>query len=55
MEIQEAQRLAWANKVAKGFNTTDVALEFMLLHGEVAEASRHGGEATQVSAKSWPT
>ena len=34
----DAQRRAWANKVAKGFNTTDVALEFALLHGEVSEA-----------------
>jgi NTP pyrophosphatase (non-canonical NTP hydrolase) len=37
LEIKEAQRLAWANKVAKGFNTSDVPLEFMLLHGEIAE------------------
>jgi MazG nucleotide pyrophosphohydrolase domain len=27
-----------ANKVAKGFNTTDVPLEFCLLQGEMAEA-----------------
>jgi hypothetical protein len=33
-----AQQLAWANKVAKGFNTSDVPLEFMLLHGEIAES-----------------
>ena len=26
------------NKVAKGFNTTDVPLEFCLLQGEIAEA-----------------
>ena len=32
------QELAWENKVAKGFNTTDVPLEFCLLQGEVAEA-----------------
>ena len=38
MEIRSAQKLAWANKVAKGFNTTDVPLEFCLLHGEIAEA-----------------
>ncbi|MGH3834257.1 MAG: MazG-like family protein [Pseudonocardiaceae bacterium] len=38
MEIREAQRLAWQNKIAKGFNTSDVPLEFMLLHGEVAES-----------------
>lgn len=40
MEIREAQRQAWANKVAKGFNTTDVSKEFMLLVEEVGEA--HG-------------
>jgi len=34
----EAQKRAWANKVAKGFNTTDVPLEFCLLQGEIAEA-----------------
>ena len=38
MDIQSGQKLAWENKVAKGFNTTDVPLEFCLLHGEVAEA-----------------
>ena len=38
MEIKEAQQLAWVNKIAKGFNTSDVPLEFMLLHGEIAES-----------------
>ena len=38
MEIRLVQRLAWANKVEKGFNTTDVPLEFCLLNSEVAEA-----------------
>ena len=38
MDIRSAQTLAWANKVAKGFNTTDVPLEFCLLQGEIAEA-----------------
>lgn len=38
MDIREAQRLAWANKIEKGFNTTDVALEFGLLTAEVGEA-----------------
>jgi hypothetical protein len=32
------QARAWANKRAKGFNVTDVPLEFCLLSGEVAEA-----------------
>lgn len=34
----DAQGRAWANKVAKGFNTTDVPMEFCLLLEEVAEA-----------------
>ena len=38
MDIRSGQQLAWENKVAKGFNTTDVPLEFCLLQGEVAEA-----------------
>ena len=38
MDVRAAQKLAWENKQAKGFNTTDVALEFGLLHGELAEA-----------------
>src|SRR5579875_994776 len=38
MDIWSGQKLAWENKVAKGFNTTDVPLEFCLLQGEVAEA-----------------
>jgi len=37
MQIRTAQKLAWENKVAKGFNTTDVPLEFCLLQGEIAE------------------
>jgi NTP pyrophosphatase (non-canonical NTP hydrolase) len=38
MDIRSVQELAWENKLAKGFNTTDVPLEFCLLNGEVAEA-----------------
>ena len=38
MDIRSAQNQAWVNKVAKGFNTTDVPLEFCLLQGEIAEA-----------------
>jgi MazG-like family len=38
MDIRSGQKLAWENKVAKGFNTTDVPLEFCLLQGEIAEA-----------------
>jgi hypothetical protein len=38
MDIRSGQKLVWANKVAQGFNTTDVPLEFCLLQGEIAEA-----------------
>lgn len=38
VDIRSGQKLAWDNKVGKGFNTTDVPLEFCLLQGEVAEA-----------------
>lgn len=38
MDVRAAQKLAWENKQAKGFNTTDVPYEFGLLHGELAEA-----------------
>jgi len=38
VDIRSAQKLAWDNKTAKGFNTTDVPLEFCLLSGEIAEA-----------------
>ncbi len=38
MDIRSAQQLAWENKVAKGFDTTDVPLEFCLLQGKIAQA-----------------
>lgn len=38
MDIRSAQKMAWDNKLDKGFNTTDVALEFGLLTAEVGEA-----------------
>lgn len=38
LTIRDVQVAAWANKLAKGFNTIDVALEFGLLTGEVGEA-----------------
>jgi hypothetical protein len=38
VDFRSAQRSAWDSKVAKGFNLTDVPLEFCLLQGEVAEA-----------------
>lgn len=38
MGIANLQKTIFQNKVAKGFNTTDVNKEFCLLYGEVAEA-----------------
>jgi NTP pyrophosphatase (non-canonical NTP hydrolase) len=38
VDIRSAQERAWQNKVAKGFNKTDIPLEFCLLQGEMAEA-----------------
>jgi hypothetical protein len=34
--------MAWDNKITKGFNTTDVPLEFCLLQGEITEAFQAG-------------
>ena len=36
--VSELQKRAWENKVAHGFNTTNVEREFCLLEGEVSEA-----------------
>jgi NTP pyrophosphatase (non-canonical NTP hydrolase) len=36
--ISAIQRRAWANKLAKGFNTTNVPQEFCLAFGELSEA-----------------
>ena len=38
VDVRSAQKLIVENKRVKGFNTTDVPLEFCLLHGEIAEA-----------------
>lgn len=37
-QIKELQKRAWANKVAKGFNTTSVDKEFNYTYAELAEA-----------------
>lgn len=37
-DIRAVQATAWKNKLAQGFNTTDVPLEFCYLSAEVAEA-----------------
>ncbi len=38
MDLIEMQKVAYKNKVDKGFNVTDINKEFCLLYGEVAEA-----------------
>lgn len=38
MDLREAQKAVYKNKLDKGFNVTDVNKEFCLLYGEVAEA-----------------
>jgi len=38
MTLTEMQNQAYANKVAKGFNVTDVSYEFCHIYGEMAEA-----------------
>ncbi|MCZ1008465.1 MazG nucleotide pyrophosphohydrolase domain-containing protein [Streptomyces lydicus] len=38
MDISSAQKLAWENKLVKGFNTDNVSMEFGLLTAEVGEA-----------------
>lgn len=38
MNLKKVQKEVWENKVNKGFNTTNVELEFCLLYGDVAEA-----------------
>lgn len=38
MQLRDIQKLAWENKVSKGFNTTDLPLEFALAHAELSEA-----------------
>ena len=40
MDIRSGQELAWENKLAKRFNTTNIPLEFCLLQAEIAEAFR---------------
>lgn len=38
MDLKEAQKAVYKNKLDKGFNVTDVNKEFCLLYGEVSEA-----------------
>jgi len=47
MNMKDTQKAVWQNKVDKGFNTTDVNMEFCLLYGEV-------GEAHETWRNKWP-
>lgn len=38
IDLKQLQKDIYGNKVAKGFNTTDVHLEFNLTYGEISEA-----------------
>lgn len=38
MDLDKVQKEVWQNKLNKGFNTTNVQMEFCYLYGEVAEA-----------------
>lgn len=40
LNLKDLQKRVLDNKVKKGFNTTDVNLEFCLIHEEVSEAFR---------------
>lgn len=40
LDLKQLQQRIYANKVAKGFNTTDIAQEFCMLHEELSEAYR---------------
>lgn len=38
MDLSEMQKKVYQNKIDKGFNVTDVPMEFCYLYGEVAES-----------------
>ena len=38
IDLRDLQRAIYANKLEKGFNVTDIPLDFVYLYGEVAEA-----------------
>ena len=38
MDMKEMQKKIYENKVNKGFNVTDIPMEFCYIYGEVAEA-----------------
>lgn len=38
IDLSDLQKKVYANKVAKGFNTTDIFMEFCYTYGELSEA-----------------
>ncbi len=40
ISLKKLQKQIYANKLEKGFNTTDIYKEFCLIHEEVSEACR---------------
>ena len=38
IDLKQLQTKVYQNKVAKGFNVTDICMEFCYLHGELSEA-----------------
>ncbi len=38
LDLPKLQKDIYTNKIAKGFNVTDMALEFSLTHEELSEA-----------------
>jgi NTP pyrophosphatase (non-canonical NTP hydrolase) len=38
IDLEQLQKRAYKNKIAKGFNVTDIYQEFCLIYGELSEA-----------------
>jgi len=38
IDLNEVQKRVYSNKIAKGFNTSDIYMEFCYTHGELSEA-----------------
>ena len=37
VDLKELSEIVYANKIAKGFNVTDIPMEICYIHGEVSE------------------
>ena len=53
MDMREMQKAVYQNKLDKGFNVTNVNLEFCLLYGEVGEAFEAWIKRPGRSGKNW--